>query len=241
MISYFLKSIKFFIYRNKEFCGFSASQLGFIPKNIELYYLALRHKSASVINDGIAMNYERLEFLGDSVLGTIISELIYKYFPNRREGFLTSIRARIVSRDSLNRISRKIELDKKIVAKNNISESKKIYGDVFEAFIGAMFLDQGYDKTKQFMENFIFRNFIDIKKIAENDINHKSKLIEWGQKNKITVVFETVLDEAISSRNKDIFSCNVFVDGNIVGVGNGKSKKEAEQFAAKAAIKSVYK
>lgn len=105
---------------------------------------------------GVVLNYERLEFLGDAVLGAIVAELLYKFFPNKDEGFLTRVRSKVVSRESLNELAINIGLNKAVVAKSDISRNKHIYGDVFEAFIGAMFLDQGFDNTKRFIEKFIF-------------------------------------------------------------------------------------
>ncbi|MDL2231603.1 ribonuclease III [Porphyromonadaceae bacterium OttesenSCG-928-L07] len=234
MIRQLIQSIKLYLHREDEFYGLSFSQMGFIPRNKNLYSLALLHKSAShVAKDGAVMNYERLEFLGDAVLGAIVAELAYKFFPMQDEGFLTRIRSKLVSRESLNELAIKIGLNKAVVAKSDISNNKHVYGDVFEAFIGAIYLDQGFIKTKAFIEKFIFPNYIDIKELATVDKNYKSRLIEWGQKNKRDIFFE--LKENMRSQ-KNRFWCKVLVSGEILGEGVGSSKKEAEQRAAKRVV-----
>ena len=183
--------------------------------------------------NGVVLNYERLEFLGDAVLGAIVAELLYKFFPNKDEGFLTRVRSKVVSRESLNELAIHIGLDKAVVAKSDISRNKHIYGDVFEAFIGAMFLDQGFTNTKRFIEKFIFPNFFNIKDLVTVDTNYKSRLIEWGQKNKVDIHFGTE-ENSRGRRNK--FCCLVYIDKEEKGKGEGTSKKEAEQNAAKIVI-----
>jgi ribonuclease-3 len=178
-----------------------------------------------------------LEFLGDAVLGAIVAELLYKFFPNKDEGFLTRIRSKVVSRESLNDLAIHIGLDKAVVAKSDISRNKHIYGDVFEAFIGAMFLDQGFTITKHFIEKFIFPNFVNIKDVVAVDKNYKSRLIEWGQKNKIEVAFLT--NEY--SKRKGQFICQVSINGEVKGEGIGTSKKEAEQHASQQVIEYLEK
>lgn len=216
----------------------SISQMGFVPRNKGLYRLALLHKSASKLtSNGVVLNYERLEFLGDAVLGAIVAELLYKFFPNQDEGFLTRVRSNIVSRESLNDLAIHIGLDKDVVAKSDISHNKHIYGDVFEAFIGAIFLDQGFDHTRRFIEKFIFPNYFDIKGLVAQDKNYKSRLIEWGQKNKIVLQFNTV--DTNNRRNR--FRCTISIGEEEKGKGYGTSKKEAEQNAAKLVILNIQK
>lgn len=234
MIRQIIQSIKLYLNRNGKFYGLSISQIGFVPNNKGLYRLALLHKSASrMTSNGVVLNYERLEFLGDAVLGAIVAELLYKFFPNQDEGFLTRVRSKVVSRESLNELAINIGLDKAVVAKSDISHNKHIYGDVFEAFIGAMFLDQGFVNTKRFIEKYIFPNFFNIKDLVSVDTNYKSRLIEWAQKNKVELRFETN-DARHSRRNK--FCCTVFLGEEEKGRGFGSSKKEAEQETAKVVI-----
>lgn len=233
MIRQIIQSIRLYLHRNGKFYGLSISQIGFVPNNKGLYRLALLHKSASkMTSNGVVLNYERLEFLGDAVLGAIVAELLYKFFPNKDEGFLTRVRSKVVSRESLNELAINIGLDKVVVAKSDISRNKHVYGDVFEAFIGAMFLDQGFVNTKRFIEKFIFPNFFNIKDLVTVDTNYKSRLIEWGQKNKVDVHFRT--EEYHNRRNK--FCCIVCLCGEEKGRGEGSSKKEAEQNAAQIVI-----
>ena len=234
MIRQIIQSIRLYLHRNGKFYGLSISQIGFVPNNKGLYRLALLHKSASkMTTNGVVLNYERLEFLGDAVLGAIVAELLYKFFPNKDEGFLTRVRSKVVSRESLNELAIHIGLDKAVVAKSDISRTKHIYGDVFEAFIGAMFLDQGFTNTKRFIEKFIFPNFFNIKDLVTVDTNYKSRLIEWGQKNKVDIHFGTE-ENSRGRRNK--FCCLVYIDKEEKGKGEGTSKKEAEQNAAKIVI-----
>lgn len=187
--------------------------------------------------NGIVLNYERLEFLGDAILGAIIAELLYKFFPNQDEGFLTRVRSKVVSRESLNELAIHIGLNKAVVAKTDISRNKHVYGDVFEAFIGAMFLDQGFVSTKRFIEKFIFPNFFNIKDLVSIDTNYKSRLIEWGQKNRMELLFNT--DETRGKRHK--FCCRICIGEDEKGKGYGSSKKEAEQCAAECVIAELRK
>ena len=176
MIRQIIQSIRLYLNRNGKFYGLSISQIGFVPNNKSLYRLALLHKSASkMTSKGVVLNYERLEFLGDAVLGAIVAELLYKFFTKKDEGFLTRVRSKVVSRESLNELAINIGLDKAVVAKSDISRNKHIYGDVFEAFIGAMFLDHGFVNTKRFIEKFIFPNFFDIKDLVTIDTNYKKR------------------------------------------------------------------
>ncbi len=239
MVRKIIQSIRLYLHRKDRFYGLSVSQIGFVPGNRNLYKLALLHKSASrYTKDGAVLNYERLEFLGDAVLGAIVADLLYKFFPLKDEGFLTRVRSKVVSRESLNELAINIGLDKAVVAKSDISRNKHIYGDVFEAFIGAMFLDQGFANTKEFIDKFIFPNFFNIKDLVTVDRNYKSRLIEWGQKNKREISFQ-VEENFRSRRNR--FHCSIVVDGDVKGKGIGASKKEAEQNAAESVINLLEK
>ncbi len=237
MIRKIIQSIKFCLHRKDKLYGLSVSQLGFVPDNRNLYKLALLHKSASTYSrDGTALNYERLEFLGDAILGAIVAELLYKFFPAKDEGFLTRLRSKVVSRESLNSLAISIGLNKAVIARSDISQNRHIYGDVFEAFIGAMFLDQGFANTKRFIEKFIFPNFFNIRELVSVDKNYKSRLIEWGQKNKRPLSFK--VEERFKNK-KNRFYCTVLVAGESMGSGEGMSKKEAEQQAARQVIEKL--
>lgn len=237
MIKSIIQSIKLRFLPKREFYGLSFDLLGFTPNKIDLYELALVHKSASIpCKDGVPVNNERLEFLGDAILGSITADILYKYFPNKSEGFLTQIRSKIVSRESLNKLALTIGLDKQVMSNVNLNNNKHIYGDAFEALIGAIFLDQGYAVTKTFIEDKIFRPHINIEEVVTVETNFKSKLIEWAQKNKKDVVFDTRENGLDKVMKLPVFVSEVEVEKKLLGKGIGASKKEAQQMAAKEAL-----
>ncbi|MRT94170.1 ribonuclease III [Ancylomarina sp. 16SWW S1-10-2] len=240
MIKSIIRSIKLRFFPKREFYGLFFDLLGFSPNKIELYELAFLHKSASIPSeDGLPMNNERLEFLGDAILGSITADILYKYFPNKNEGFLTQIRSKIVSRESLNKLAITIGLDKQVMSNVNLNNNKHIYGDAFEALIGAIFLDQGYIVTKTFVEDKIFRNHINIEEVVSVETNFKSKLIEWSQKNKKDVVFDTRENGLDKVMKLPVFISEVEIEKNLMGKGIGASKKEAQQMAAKEALQHL--
>lgn len=239
MIKSIFQSIKLFFFPRREFYGLLFDLLGFYPNNSDLYELAFIHKSASVQKDGYNLNNERLEYLGDAILGAIIADILYKYFPNKHEGFLTQIRSKIVSRESLNKLAVKIGLDKHVVSNVNLNNNKHIYGDAFEALIGAIYMDQGYERTKQFIEGEIFRKHIDLEEVVTVETNFKSKLIEWAQKNKKEVQFDTKEDGIDKALRLPLFVSEVEVEDVKMGKGIGTSKKEAQQKAAREALKRI--
>lgn len=206
---------------------------GFIPNNIELYKLALIHKSASlVLEDGQAVNNERLEFLGDAVIEAVTSDYLFIEYPDCDEGFLTQLRSKIVSRQSLNELAVKIGLDSRVIANGSTSVTQKhIYGDAFEAMMGAIYLDQGYDFVNRLLINRIYFRFLNLDELTESETDFKSRLIEWCQKNRHKIVFRTGNDKEYASSHP-VFYSTVLVDGIEVGHGSGDSKKEAEQSAA---------
>ena len=215
--------------------------VGFRPSNPNLYRIALIHKSASIIShDGSIVNNERLEFLGDAILDAIIAEYLFLKFPNKDEGFLTKLRSNIVNGENLSILSEKINLTKLIVSNIKSSKSSKhLYEDLFEAFIGAIFLDQGYEITKKFILNRIIKQHVDINKLAATDTNYKSKLVEWSQKDKKSVFFDTALDESNINSSEAFFVSHIKIENEVLGEGFGSSKKEAEQNAAKKTLKNI--
>lgn len=239
MVKSFFQSIKLFFFPRKEFYGLLFDLLGFSPNNPDLYELAFIHKSASVPKDGYSLNNERLEYLGDAILGSVIADILYRYFPNKDEGFLTQIRSKIVSRESLNKLAIKIGLDKQVISNVNLNNNKHIYGDAFEALIGAIYLDQGYAKTKNFIENQVFRKYINLEEVVTIETNFKSKLIEWAQKNKKDVYFDTHEDGVDKYLRLPLFISEVEVEEVKMGKGIGTSKKEAQQKAAREALKRI--
>ncbi|MDE6857246.1 MAG: ribonuclease III, partial [Alistipes sp.] len=166
---------------------------GFVPNNIELYKLALIHKSASlVLEDGNQINNERLEFLGDAVIEAVTSDYLFIEFPDRQEGFMTQLRSKIVSRQSLNEIARRIGLDTHIISHSNGNITQKhIYGDAFEAMMGAIYLDQGYEFVNRLLINNVYYRYLDLEDLSQEETDVKSRLIEWCQKHRYTIEFRT--------------------------------------------------
>jgi len=210
--------------------------LGYYPKNIGLYELALVHKSASIrLPDGKLINNERLEYLGDSIFDAVISDHLFSLFPNKDEGFLSKIRSKIVKRKHLNILAEKIGIHQLLVSNtDNCGEIKHIYGDAFEALIGAAYLDVGYDKTRSFIIGHLISKHIDLDDIINSESDYKSRIIEWAQKNHKDILFEN--EELYQESGKSpIFVSRVRVAYECLGEGKGSSKKEAEQNAAEDA------
>jgi ribonuclease-3 len=185
---------------------------------------------------GNVVNNERLEYLGDAVLGTIVAEYLYNRFPFKDEGFLTQLRSRVVNRSFLTQLTFKMKLNRYVISNaNSVSESSHLYGDLLEAFIGAIYLDCGYAVTKQFVIKKIFNQHVDIQAMERTDNNFKSQLIEWGQKMKQEVEFKTV-NNPDSGSEKMPFLTEACIDGKVMGKGEGFSKKEAQQNAAQQAL-----
>jgi len=208
---------------------------GFYPGNIFLYKLALRHKSASrnKIN-GLKINNERLEYLGDAILGAVVADFLFKRFPYESEGFLTEMRSKIVSRSSLNKLSHKMGLSKLILsAKAKNSHGKSAAGDAFEAFIGALYLDKGYEFSKEIIVNHIVTLHFDVENLRNTDINYKSKMIEWSQKEKHKLQFIPI--EKVTSKHEKQYIVEVVVDGKMIATSKDHSIKGAEKLAAEKA------
>ena len=214
--------------------------LGFYPDRIDLYHEALTHRSSSIRSDsGKWINNERLEFLGDAILDAIVADILYKQFQNKKEGFLTSTRSRIVQRETLNKIAVEIGIDKIITTSaRNLAHNTNIYGDALEALIGAIYLDQAYRVAKSFVYETLIKEHINIDTVLKNEVDFKSRLIEWGQKHKIDVAFELV-ESSYDEHNNPIFKSIVLVGGINLGSGKGYSKKESHQKASKKAIKKL--
>ncbi|MEX0987269.1 MAG: ribonuclease III [Bacteroidales bacterium] len=214
--------------------------LGFLPVSISLYRIAFTHKSASIrLKDGTVVNNERLEYLGDALLGAIAAEFIYNEYDHRDEGYMTKLRARIVKRKNLNATAIKMGIPVLVTSHPNpATASKHLYGNALEALIGAIYLDKGYRCTSRFFRNRMIGKHIDLMSLADRDSDYKSQLIEWAQKNKKNVVFYS--HEGYDAKGKvPTFEATVHIDRAESGTGNGGSKKEAEQQAAKVALKEI--
>ena len=240
MIDFILRPFRRNFGKDKRFYAAIDDMFGFIPNNIELYKVALIHKSASVATeDGRQLNNERLEYLGDAVIESVTSDYLFIEFPDKDEGFLTQLRSKMVSRQTLNDVAKRIGLDDYVIShtSNNVSQ-KHIYGDAFEAMMGAIYLDQGYDFVNRLLINKIFVDYIKVDDLTEAETDFKSRLIEWCQKNHHTIRFSTHNDKYFSSTHPSFYS-KVLIDNIEVGYGVGDSKKEAEQRAASSVAHGV--
>ncbi len=233
-------AIKLLFSKDKELYSFCYKQLGFCPRNIYLYKLALRHRSATCkTNSGMFVNNERLEFLGDAVLNLVVADMLYKRFEKGREGFLTNTRSKIVQRETLNKLADKIHLTDHLKYTHPIhSHNCCMGGNALEAFIGAVYLDRGYDICARYIVKKLIIPHINLKKIAKKEVNFKSKLLEWCQKNRIKIEFNLVSTEYDEERNP-IFHSVVMLAGLEGGTGTGYTKKESHQNAAKEAYARI--
>jgi ribonuclease-3 len=204
--------------------------LGFLPGKIGLYELAFIHKSASLSDSkGNPLNYERLEYLGDAVLGVIIAEFLYRQYPDRNEGFLTKMRSKIVNGDHLSLLTQQLGLGELLDYRiQNEQANRHILGDTFEALIGAIYLDKGYKRTRRYILHKVLKKFVDLVELEKNETNFKSQLIEWAQKNRKEITFYTDIEPYDPTR----FLSFVSIGDTLFGSGTGVSKKEAEQNAA---------
>lgn len=213
---------------------------GFYPGNITLYKIALCHKSGPHhFFPGQTVNNERLEYLGDAVLSSVIADYLYRRFPHQNEGFLTDIRARIVSRSRLNRLSLKLGIDKLIYGEStNRSTSKSILGDTFEAIIGAIYLDKGYNFTRRIILNRIVGVHLDMLEIEKTDTNFKSRILEYSQREKKSLEFRVV--EEIGEGYRKLYVVEVQINGQPLARGQDYSIKGAEQRAAEHACEKIF-
>lgn len=237
MLSNIINKIRLSFSNEKESYLSFFKMLGFYPNNLKYYKQALIHKSSSVVlENGSAQNNERLEFLGDAILDSVVADLLFHHFDEKKEGFLTNTRSKIVQRETLNRLAVEIGLDKHIIfSTKSYSHNNYMYGNAFEALIGAIYLDQGYEVCRKFIESRIIDQFIDLDRVATTELNFKSKLIEWGQKNKYRISFE-LIEECQDEQCNPIFQTEVLIEGVSGGRGLGYSKKESQQNASSKAL-----
>lgn len=232
-----IDAIKLPFRKEKELCRAFRRMIGFYPHNIGLYQEALMHKSMLAHGkSGSPLNNERLEFLGDAVLGAVVSEIVYHHFPNKREGFLTNTRSKIVQRESLGKLANEIGLDKLIRRhEQNQTHNSYLAGNAFEALIGAIYLDRGYAHCKTFIADKILHRLIDIDKVAYQEVNFKSKLLEWCQKHKVSLEY-ILLEETKAEDGSPLFNTKVVINGRDCARGKGYSKKESHQKASRNAL-----
>ena len=207
--------------------------LNFKPIKLTHYKKAFTHRSLKLTDrKGNPINYERLEFLGDAILGSVIASYLYKKVPKGDEGYLTQMRSKVVSREHLNSLGKDLDLLKFVksnVTNNQISEN--IHGNIFEALIGAVYLDRGYNYCHQFIYEQVILPYVDIERLEGKISSYKGFIIEWCQKNKKKYKFDSYEDTG--NQDKKHFSVRVSIDGVMVAKGRATSKKKAEEIAAK--------
>ncbi len=232
-----LDKIKLPFRKDKElFCSLYAI-LGFYPRHIEYYRLALMHKSVARRNEkGRPLNNERLEFLGDAVLGAVVGDIVYRHFQGKREGFLTNTRSKLVQRDMLNKLANEMGISRLIrSAGRSTSHNSYMAGNAFEALVGAIYLDRGYEACMKFVQKRILKQIINLDKVAYKEVNFKSKLIEWSQKNRVKLDFE-LINQNKEPNGSPVFEYRAVLEGVAGGEGKGYSKKESQQLASKETL-----
>jgi ribonuclease III len=228
-----LSSVKHLFSNNKQLSTAIKNACGFYPTNISLYELAFTHSSQKVVVNGVSKSYERLEFLGDSILGAIVTDFLYRRYPLKDEGFMSQMRSRVVGKEQLSKISAKMGLDSLIhINIENNRNQKSIREDLFEALIGAIYMDKGYAIAQDFILNRVLKMYIEAV-----DTDYKSRLIRYAQGKKIKVDFHLISDDIAANNNN--FTIELLLDSKIVGHGTSFSKKKAEQIAAQMALAAI--
>ncbi len=225
---------------SKEFNSFFRNILGYTPCHTELYHIAFTHRSLSSQQNGHRINNERLEYLGDAVLGAVVADFLYRKYPYQGEGFLTELRSKIVSRASLNKLAKQIGLEVLLEYQRDSSGGfKSVCGDAFEALVGAMYIEKGYRFTQRVLVNRILCTYLDVEAMASTEWNFKSKLIDWGQKSHRKVTFEVVRTFSQGRSGRRQYESLVSIDGEPQQSGIDFSIKAAEQLAAEKTYKSL--
>ena len=216
--------------------------IGFYPHNIKPYKIALMHRSVHKRNEkGKPVNNERLEFLGDAILSATVGDIVFNRYDGKREGFLTNTRSKLVQRDMLNKLADEMGLTKLVVASTRgTAHNSYMGGNAFEALVGAIYLDRGYDACKRFMTKRILKQLVNIDKVAYKEVNFKSRLIEWGQKNRVRIDFELV-KEGKEDDCSPFFIYRAVLEGVRGSEGRGFSKKESQQLASKLTLQRLKK
>ncbi len=213
--------------------------MGFYPNNLSVYKLAFSHRSnAEEHPSGLKLSNERLEYLGDAILGAVVAELLFKKFPFKEEGFLTEMRSKIVNRENLNKLALKLGIDHYMIGSiDPAAKSRSVYGDAFEALIGAVYIDKGYEVTRKLILHRFIKHHIDVEELEQLEKNFKSKLINWGQRERKNVEFEFL--EEVDNGGKRLLRVRVLVDQAEFARGEDYSKKRAEQIAAQRACEAL--
>lgn len=240
MINNFIDKMKLPFRKEKELYSSLFNVIGFYPHDISLYKQALLHKSIAKRNEkGRPVNNERLEFLGDAILDAIVGDIVFRHFEGKREGFLTNTRSKIVQRETLNKLAQEIGISQLIMSNgHSSSHNSDMDGNAFEALVGAIYLDRGYEACMRFMKKRILSQLINLDKVAYKEVNFKSKLIEWCQKNRVKLDFK-LIEQKRDENNNPIFVYQAIVEGLEGGSGKGYSKKESQQLASKQTLQSL--
>ena len=239
-ISNFIDCIKLPFRKEKELFSSLYKILGFYPHHIEYYRQALVHKSIGKRNDkGKPLNNERLEFLGDAILDAAVGYIVYRHYEGKREGFLTNTRSKLVSRETLGKLANEMGLSQLILsAGHSNSHNSYVGGNAFEALVGAIYLDRGYDACMWFFENRVLGKYINLDKVAYKEVNFKSKLLEWSQKNRVRMEYR-LMKQKKDDNGSPVFSFVVVLEGIEGEKGSGYSKKEAQQLASKETLQRL--
>ncbi|MBR6121730.1 MAG: ribonuclease III [Prevotella sp.] len=226
--------------KDKELYSSLYHIMGFYPEHIDHYRVALTHKSTAKKSDkGKPLNNERLEFLGDALLDAVVGHIVYSHFPGKREGFLTNTRSKLVSRESLGKLAEEMGLTELIQSSQQTrSHNSYMAGNAFEALVGAIYLDQGYTAVMRFMEKRILAQMINIDKVAYKEVNFKSKLLEWTQKNRVRMEFQ-MLKEEKDQQGSPIFGFRAVIEGIEGSSAQGYSKKEAQQLCSRDTLQRL--
>ena len=226
--------------KEKELFSSLYEILGFYPRNIEYYKMALMHKSIRKRNDkGKPLNNERLEFLGDAILDAAVGYIVYRHYEGKREGFLTNTRSKLVSRETLGKLATEMRLSNLLIsAGHSTSHNSYVEGNAFEALVGAIYLDRGYEACLHFFEKQVLGKYIDIDKVAFKEVNFKSKLLEWSQKNRVRLEYKLTKQKK-DENGSPVFTYMVLIEGVNGESGSGYSKKEAQQKASKDTLQRL--
>lgn len=234
-----LKKISSHFRKDGNFFLAVAEIIGQKPDDERYYQLAFRHSSATRKAGDKRLNNQRLEFLGDAILGAVIADYLYRKYPKAGEGFLTSMRSKIVSRKHLNEVGLKLRLNKLVVKKTaRTTNAKSIYGDALEALIGALYLDKGYASCEEFIVSRVLGHHVDISALENKIASYKGKILEWGQKNKRDVIF--TVTKSYGESHAMQYEVALTVNGEKLSTGKGSSKKKAEEDASRAAYKQIF-
>ena len=214
--------------------------LGFRPRNLRLYEMAFIHRSATyILPDGVRVNNERLEYLGDAIIDSILSDYLFHLYPEAAEGFLTKTRARIVNRETLNQLGLSMGLDRLIVSNLAPSDSpRNLYGNAMEALVGALFIDRGYDRTRKFLIERGLKRHFNLSALLAAETDFKSMILEYCQKKKQKLNF-TSREKQSGDNGHPIFTVTLEISNKVISQGEGSTKKDAEQVASMAALNKL--